>query len=101
MADIEKMREVFEEALKAIGEIAPFDEFSIVDKTTNELRTRFNEAVMAKQNEQPIVVNIAGALLQGEDELMKRINKAIKEALWRYKQDNNLGILSSNTLSGR
>src|SRR5687767_7252164 len=97
MADIEKMREIFEEALRVIVEIAPSSsDFNALNKETDSLRTRFNEAVMAKQNEQPIIVNVTGAVLQGEDELMQRVNKAIKEAIRREMP----GGFSSNTLGG-
>jgi hypothetical protein len=86
MADIEKMREIFEEALRVIVEIAPSSsDFNALNKETDSLRARFNEAVMAKQNQNFFTINVSGSVTS-EDQLKAMIEDAMK------KRDNELRL---------
>jgi hypothetical protein len=86
MADIEKMREVFEEVLKAyrdsesasIEEMGNSSEYHELDCEVDSFRTRFNEAVMANQNPTVVNVNLSGSIIS-EADLVKKVKEILSQ----------------------
>lgn len=98
MADIEKMREIFEEVLKeyesaedrVISDRGNSTDFNNLQESVSAYRTRFNEAVMANQSTvHNITVNVAGHVISEQDLLDK-----VKEMIEREKR--NLSLRSAS-----
>jgi hypothetical protein len=79
MADIEKMREIFEEALRVLLESAPGNSnFIALNKEIDSLRTRFNDAAIVTQPPTVVHINVTGSFVT-EDDLMKKVKEIFSQ----------------------